>query len=108
MIEETLGTCETKDSEWKIQEAARTMDDQILLLRIIGIDMIAKEVKYHHSCRSDYLKSAQRRVAKSGIPTAAEDTRNSLEEIHSYIESSVIVNKRPELLTSIYTRYMDM
>ena len=71
--------------------------------------MIAKEVKYHHSCRSEYLKSAQRCTAQVAVDEFDTNTiGSSLDGIHSYIETSVIVNKRPELLTSLYARYLDM
>ena len=69
--------------------------------------MIAKEVKYHHSCRSEYLKSAQRCTAQVAVDEV-DTIGSSLDGIHSYIETLVIVNKRPELLTSLYARYLDM
>ena len=32
----------------------------------------------------------------------------ALSGIYSYVDRSIIINKRPELLTSIYNRYMEM
>ena len=83
------------------------LKDDRILAKIPGVDMIAKEVKYHHSCRSDYLKSAQRCTAQVAVEEI-DAIGSSLDGIHSYIETSLIVNKRPELLTSLYARYLDM
>ena len=105
--EEELGACETKEAERRIREAARVLKDDKILAKISGVDMIAKEVKYHHSCRSEYLKSAQRCTAQVAVDEV-DTIGSSLDWIHLYIETSVIVNKRPELLTSLYARYLDM
>lgn len=105
--EEELGACETKDAAGNIQEAARVLKDDKILAKISGVDMIAKEVKYHHSCRSEYLKKAQRCIDRATVKEV-DTIGSSLDAIHSYIEKSVIVNKRSELLTSLYARYQDM
>ena len=36
-------------------DAAIARDDQPLLINIKGVDMIAKEAKYHGKCRSKYV-----------------------------------------------------
>ena len=55
-ILENLGSCETIQAENSIKEAAIIQGDSIMQAKISGIDMIAKEVKYHHSCRSNYWR----------------------------------------------------
>ena len=57
---EKLSACETESAEISIKEAANALQDDNMLAKTAGIDFVAKEVKYHHSCKSLYLKSACR------------------------------------------------
>lgn len=52
---EGLTQCETKYAQSSIITAAVTINDKNLLVNIRDIDFIAKEVKYHNSCRKNYL-----------------------------------------------------
>ncbi|KAK3875465.1 hypothetical protein Pcinc_019677 [Petrolisthes cinctipes] len=56
--EERLMSCETKQAEATIKDAVKARNDHELLASIASIDFIAKEVKYHHSCRRLYTKLA--------------------------------------------------
>ncbi|CAH3155351.1 unnamed protein product, partial [Pocillopora meandrina] len=47
------------DSCQAIVDAAIACDDQRLLLNIKGVDLIAKEAKYHGKCRSKYVRRAE-------------------------------------------------
>ena len=58
-IKEALGNCESFNAQERIKHAAQVMKDNALLAKIGDIDFVAKEVKYHHSCRKSYLNSAQ-------------------------------------------------
>ena len=53
---EKLGNCESFEASDAILAAARALDDSSMLSRISGIDLIAKEVRYHHSCRRSYIQ----------------------------------------------------
>ena len=55
---EKLGKCESFQASDAILVAARKLNDSLMLCRISGIDMIAKEAQYHHSCRRTYLQRA--------------------------------------------------
>uniref|UniRef100_UPI00358DF5D0 uncharacterized protein n=1 Tax=Myxine glutinosa TaxID=7769 RepID=UPI00358DF5D0 len=101
--EEHLGECETLEAEIKIKTAAADKKDNSLLGLISGVDFRCKEVRYHHSCRSTYLSNAQ----SLHRPTAIAGSI-SLLGLYAYIEKSVIFGKRPELLTSIFTRYQEL
>ena len=57
---ETLSACETQSAERSIKEAAGTLHDNHMLAKTAGLDFVAKEVKYHYSYRSVYLRSADR------------------------------------------------
>jgi len=98
--EEHLGLCETKEAEQTIKAAAVAKQDNALLAKISDVDFCCKEVRYHHSCRSAYLLDT---------PSVSKPTDSTaLSCIYGYIEKSVIVDKRPELLTSIYIRYKEL
>ncbi len=58
---EYLGHCETPSASEAIKNAAKVLDDHVFLAQYGDIDFIAKEVKYHHSCRKLYLASADRK-----------------------------------------------
>jgi len=109
---EYLGSCETFEACDKIQDAARRLNDQNMLSKTFGTDLIAKEAKYHHSCKSAYLMSANRAASKEQAGGDEKDSSSSrkcvaLDNIYAYIERSVITGNRPELMTSIYERYLD-
>jgi len=57
---EGLGNCQTKEAEQKIRDAAQILNESHVLQKIAGIDLIAKEAKFHHSCRNQRLKAALR------------------------------------------------
>ena len=48
----------TFDSCKAIEEAARARSDQVMLLKILGVDLIAAEAKYHKQCRSQYVSKS--------------------------------------------------
>ena len=74
-----------------------------------GVDLIAKNVRYHHSCKSAYLLSAARAAKPARITEEVKSTdAQAFSQICEYIEQSVIANERPELMTSVYERYVDM
>ena len=55
-----LGSCETLQVGNSICKVAKIRKDNKMLTKISDVDFIAKEVKYHHSCKSKYLKSVER------------------------------------------------
>ena len=86
------------------------MKDKVVFPKICGgEDLIAKEVRYHHSYKSAYILSAAR-AAKPARATEEATTKDAeaFSQICDYVEQSVIMNKRPELMTSVYERYVDM
>lgn len=99
---EGLGAVQTKDAEEKILMAANLLQENDISARISGIDMIAKEVKFHHSCRSKRLAAAAR--ATTNAPKQKCDS-TALKRIFEYVRSKVIIENRPERLTSVYDRY---
>ena len=98
-----LGSCETKYAAEGIQRAALIREDDKLMAKILGIDLIAKEAKYHHSCKRAYLLAAERTKNQASGESINSTSFNA---ICSYVEKFVISVRRPELLTSLYTRYV--
>ena len=56
---EKLGSCESKEAEESIKQAAHLTEDHSMIAKVGNIDFVAKEVKYHHSCRKAYLNAAK-------------------------------------------------
>ena len=103
---EGLGSVLSKEAENKIREAAKLLKDTSVLIKVSGIDMIAKEVKFHHSCRSKALATATR-VKSAGETSIGKKPieRQSAMQILDYVKIHVILGSRPEKLKSIYERY---
>ena len=55
-----LVKCVTKTAEESIKRAAETKKDEVILLKIKDIDLVAKEAHYHASCRKNYTRSEER------------------------------------------------
>lgn len=56
---ESLTRCMTKAGEDSKVENAKLLEDFQLLRKATGVDFMAKEVKYHNSCRLGYLNEAK-------------------------------------------------
>jgi len=57
---EVLATCVTKCAESSIKEAVLAKHDHRLLGIVTDVDLTAKEARYHHSCRRDYIRRDDR------------------------------------------------
>ena len=98
---EDVGACETDTAEMSIKEAAVALKDDAMLAKFGNINFCTKEVKYHHSCRSAYLKSADR-VRQRDRPDSSDwkkSTTVAFQNLCMYISSSVIENKTAETLS---------
>ena len=62
---EYLASLQMDSGESRIKDAAAQLQDHVLLAKISGLNMISKEVKFHHSCRKSYLSRASRCAEKS-------------------------------------------
>lgn len=106
---EELGSCETPDAQDKIKYAATVLKDEVLLLKIGNVDFIAKEVKYHHSCRKHYLNEAERQE-KSHKDTEHAQLRDPHQTAFKLLcehKSTFIIQEGcAELLSSLHSRYL--
>ena len=104
--EELLTTVEYSHGEISIQAAAERLNDTDLLAKISGLDLIAKELKFHHSCRRSYTSKAKRLRddASSQEPSAHEQ---ALAAVKSHVQETLIDNQGAEKLASLLQRYTD-
>lgn len=111
-VHELPGACETLEACQSIQEAAIIVDDSNILSKVSGVDLVAKEARYHHSCKSAFLMTASRISSSRKKQRASEETRvssnSAVQDIYGYVKQYIILQKRPELLTSVFARYMDL
>ena len=76
----------------------RLYNDNELFTKTVSIGLIAKEAKYHHTCRRAYIHKAEKEQFE---PLPSERTvmhASSFENLKSYIEETFILNEGAELL----------
>ena len=108
---ESLGSCETDEAEQsicmaaKIKTASGCSEGKRILTQIAGVEFVSKKVKYHHSCKSSFMKSAERIRNTQKLHKPSEP--QALKAMISYVTDKVIEGNRPELLKSIYQQYCE-
>ena len=103
---EQLGHCEFETGAISIKKAANILKDEPMLVKLGDLDLIAKEVKYHHSCRNSYYKKAERIQKKTDGSDKLRAHRLAFENLKLHIEQTLIVNEGAEQLTSLHRLYM--
>ena len=83
---EKLGNCESFAATDAIVKAAQTMNDFPMLSKISGIDLIAKDVKYHHSCGRIYLQCAQRTTEIKDCNPKVQAHSSAFEHLQQHIK----------------------
>lgn len=51
-----MGSCEVEKAKDSIRQAVELLHYEVMLTRTAGLASKAKEVKYHHSRRREYIK----------------------------------------------------
>jgi len=69
----TLSRCETLDGAQKIFDTATEKADFTLLGKITGIDLVAREARFHEHCRKQYIRREDRQHHMSSTLHSAED-----------------------------------
>lgn len=101
--------CETFEIANSIKEAINKLNDHHLFVKVGSIDMIAKEIKYHNTCKNKYIKRASRisiEISKSDYGQLRQDHHIAFKSLVLYINSTIIHDLQEELLTSLHQRYM--
>ena len=116
----SLGSCEAFGAQANIQSALHRHKDEVLLPKLGGIDFIAKEVKYHHSCRRKYTRDLKQFPSgedkHDDSDTMPMSDQKKLRDIHKktfaiicdYVRTTVIENNSAELLSVVHERYMQL
>ena len=79
-----------------------------ILSKVIGVELVAKEAKYYHTCKSTFLHRADRTSKTcADVSIIQQKVTIAVKNNHDYIEKSAIVDKRAELSTSLYERYLE-
>ena len=110
---ENLGNSESRNAEVTIRNAAATLNDQALLLMIGnykfwgGPSFVAKEIKYHHSCRRDYTNHIRvlEKLAASLNKTNADFKKQALSHLKEHIRNTIIEKNSSEFFSSLLSRF---
>ena len=97
-----MSQCKSHDAEIKIVEAAVNLEDDMLLAKIDGIDLVANKCCYHGSCRVAYITLATRAKDFKQKPE-----KEAVDLIEKYVLKNIIENGKPEQLESIYAKYLE-
>ena len=82
-----------------------------MLVKIAGIQLKTKGVKYHHSCKREYLHKAQRVSQSDNQGDKSERTlshNNAFQKVKQHIQTNFIDKQGVELLSTIHKLYIDV
>ncbi len=99
---EALKQCLTLDGCKSIVCAAkRKCDTRILGL---GEDLIAKEAKYHNSCRRNYVRQDEDEEEQA---STRKKHNEAFQTLLNFLDSEIIKKKKPMLATAIFSLYKE-
>ena len=110
--EEHLVKCVTKTAEDSIKRAAETKQDGDILLKIQGIDLVAKEAHYHASFRKNYTQSVNsKEVPKEQESNEAQAAmkaahKAAFENLCGHVNTSIISGGNVERMSMLRERYL--
>ena len=108
-VDEPLGHCETFETAENIIDVARLLNHEQFLAKYENIDFIAKEVKYHHTCKRTYLNKGVSLKKSSEVTTEYKKIREAhteaFEKLSEYLYEYIIQYKRSEFVSTIMKRY---
>ena len=109
--EEPLSGCLTDDGVQSIKKAVHaTTNERVINVLGTGVDLIAKEVQYHKSCRREFFKEAEKLNSKQcvGEQSSRKIHSKSWDSLAKFIETEVIEKKKPILYQQIYAKYVNI
>lgn len=83
--QDTLAKCVTSCAEQRIKECAASKQDFVLLGKIAGVDLIAREALYHESCRALYIRSTVPPSTTTGLPNAPISKQNAYSNAFKFL-----------------------
>ena len=107
-IKHHLVKCETMTAANSIQAAAESKRDEVMLRKIRGLDLIAREAHYHNHCRRNYTRMTSRKPTfKTSEASQLLDAHtHTFSYISAYIENTILAAQMVERLTMIRERYL--
>ena len=109
---EVLAKCLTETAETVIKEAARSKDDFRLLGEIDGVDLIAKEARYHESCRKDYVRKAERTHHSDDEASTGQMSEqlaayaDAFQWLCGHIKQDILMSGKVERMTMLRDRFL--
>jgi len=108
-----LVKCVTETAEASIKEAARVKNDFKLLGTIDGVDLIAKEARYHELCRRDYVRETVRRrhsddESSSIRPTSQQRSAydDAFDWLCEHIRRNILASGHVERMSMLRDRFL--
>lgn len=107
---EYLSNVETFEAQETIKDSANILEDVEFLAKYESLDFIAKEAKYHESCKKNYIARSERiRKTSSAKKTELAEERNvhadAFKLLSEYISSFIINEQRCEFISSLLDQY---
>ena len=100
----TLHKITTNDAVELVKKAAEIKNDEQLLLRIRGVDLIAKEMQMHRICYIDYTRI----ITLKSKPSKADETEikcGDFESVKSFISGSILTLNQAVSKTVLHQIY---
>ncbi len=103
---ELVGHCETTEAALKIKATAEKINDFKLLAKISDVSFCAKEIKYHHTCRKEYLNKVQSSKSTSEKAEKQYAHDKAFRAIVDYVSDVVINAFCPKTLKFVFEKYI--
>lgn len=89
-----LVKCVTKRAEESLKQAARQRQDEVMLRKISGEDLLGKEAHYHEECRRQYTKVTVKPLDSK--PPSKEDIEvyQAHNEAFKFLSEYIILKRR--------------
>jgi hypothetical protein len=110
-IKERLVKCVTEFGESSIKEAARAKNDYKMLGCVEGVNLIAKEARYHESCRRKYVRRADRFHHSTSVDEGHMVEKKSANDsafkfICRHVETEIVDSGKVERMSMLRNRYV--
>ena len=106
---EALASCETKQAQDNIVNAARQLENKQFLREYEHIDFVAKEVSYHKICRLRYIVKGAKVQARDEAATNAAKRETAFKRLLLYINSEIFRKESSKKLVDVnktYTKFL--
>ena len=108
-----LGKCETFEAEINIRNAAMSIYDEDLRLKLgnyqfgAGPDFAAMEVMYHHQCKREYLNKSRdyKQARKDALSKDKKAKGAATKDLVHFVHSSVLGQIKPIQVSNLLDRY---